>query len=216
MPIEIFDYRRDLKNVLVSSTIRGRFLRHEPGEVGPFHSHDVGDEIFLILEGRCEFTIEGEVAVLGPGELCVARPNQRHQIRVVGDEPMTMFLAVSPHLEPTHTFWDDAGNRLPATYNMTTAAEYAAVTERPSLGDQISGLSLHLSVLVDSARTASSVFDDLSGDLESGGAEARVALDEAQVVVAELHRRLFAMDEVWNDLAARVHEEADGRDNMRS
>lgn len=209
MPIEVFDYRRDIRNVLVSPSIRGRFLRHEPGEVGPFHSHDVGEEIFLILEGRCEFTIDGEVAVLGPGELCVARPHQRHQVRVVGDEPMTMFLAVSPHLEPTHTFWDEDGNRLPPTYNMTTAAEFAAVTERPALGDQISDLSLKLSVLASAAGGLSRTFDDLSGDLADSDSKTLQALEEMQALIGDLHVRLFAMDEVWNDLAARIDVEAD-------
>ena len=76
MPIDVFDYRTDIRNVFVAPTMRGRFLRHEPGEVGPFHSHDTGDELFLILQGQCEFTIDGERAVLGPGQLCVARAGQ--------------------------------------------------------------------------------------------------------------------------------------------
>ena len=31
----------------------------EPGEEGPRHSHDVGQEVFLVLDGECEFEIEG-------------------------------------------------------------------------------------------------------------------------------------------------------------
>ncbi len=73
--------------------------------VGPFHSHDLGDELFLILQGQCEFAIDDDRAVLGPGQLCVARAGQKHEVRVIGDEPMTMFLVVAPHIEPTHTFW---------------------------------------------------------------------------------------------------------------
>jgi len=207
MPIEVFDYRHDVRNVFVAPTMRGRFLRHEPDEAGPSHSHDVGDELFLILEGRCEFTIEGEVAVLGPGQLCVARREQRHQVRVVGDEPMTMFLVVAPHLEPTHTFLDEAGNRLPPVYNATTAAEFTAARERTELGDQLADFSLLLAVMADATLGASRAFDEVSSDLEAGGAEAKQALDEAQALIGELHLRLTAMTEVWNDLAARVYEE---------
>ena len=36
MPIEVFDFRTDLRNIYVSPKMRGRFLRHVPGEVGPF------------------------------------------------------------------------------------------------------------------------------------------------------------------------------------
>lgn len=209
VPIEVFDYRRDLRNVLVSPAVRGRFLRHEPGEVGPFHSHDVGEEIFLILEGRCEFTIEGEVAVLGPGELCVARPHQRHRVRVVGGEPMTMFLAVAPHLEPTHTFWDEAtGERLPTVYNATTAAEYAAETDRRPLGDRIAELSLLLSAAASAAQSASRKFDEVSGDLEERGAAVNAALDDAGAAIGELHTRLSAMTGVWNEVGARAYEGA--------
>ena len=129
MPIEVFDFRTDLRNVYVSPKLRGRFLRHEPGEVGPFHSHDVGDELFLILGGQCEFEIDGERAVLGPGQLCVARAGQKHEVRVVGDEPMTMFLVVAPHIEPTHTFWEADGSPRPAQYNLTTADEHDRANE---------------------------------------------------------------------------------------
>src|SRR5688500_12440665 len=126
MPIEVFDYRTDIRNVFIAPTMRGRFLRHEPGEVGPFHSHDIADEIFLILQGQCEFTIDGEKALLGPGQICFARSGQKHEVRVVGDEPMIMFLVVAPHVEPTHTFWGTSGYRLPARSHMTTVVYYTA------------------------------------------------------------------------------------------
>ena len=83
----------------------------EPGYTAPRHSHDVGHEVFLILSGRAEFEIDGERAVLGPGQMCFARAGQMHQVKVLGDQPMTMYLSVTPHLEPTHTFWDDQGQQ---------------------------------------------------------------------------------------------------------
>jgi quercetin dioxygenase-like cupin family protein len=105
MPLEVFDYRTDVRNFVVTPEIRGRFLRMEPGQVAARHSHDLGQEMFLVLEGQSEFEIAGERAVLGPGQACFARRDELHQVRVVGDVPMTMYLSVTPHIEPTHTHW---------------------------------------------------------------------------------------------------------------
>ena len=62
MSFQIFDYRNEdhIKNLLVTPNIRSRFLRMEPGQVAGRHSHDLGHEIFLILQGSCIFDIEGE------------------------------------------------------------------------------------------------------------------------------------------------------------
>ena len=90
MPLDVFDYRTDVRNVVITPEIRARFLRLEPGEVAERHSHDLGYEVFLVLEGQCEFEIDGARAVLGPGQMCFARVDQLHQVRTVGNEPMTM------------------------------------------------------------------------------------------------------------------------------
>ena len=103
MGFPVYDYRTDIRNVLVTPQIRSRFLRMEPGQSAQRHSHDLGHEIFLILEGRVEFEIDGETEELGPGQMCIALTDQPHKVRVLGDEPMTMYLSVTPHIHPTHT-----------------------------------------------------------------------------------------------------------------
>ena len=57
MAFPVYDSRTDIRNVLVTSQIRSRFLRMEPGQEGGAHSHDLGHEVFLVLDGRAEFTI---------------------------------------------------------------------------------------------------------------------------------------------------------------
>src|SRR5437899_8591134 len=108
MEFTVFDYREDVRNVLVTPQIRSRFLRMEPGQVARRHSHDLGHEVFLVLAGKAVFEIEGETAELGPGQMCVVLADQLHSVRVAGDEPMTMYLSVTPHVQPTHTSWSDA------------------------------------------------------------------------------------------------------------
>ena len=122
MGFPVYDYRTDVRNVLVTPQIRSRFLRMEPGQSAQLHSHDLGHEIFLILEGRVEFEIDGETEELGPGQMCVALADQPHKVRVLGDEPMTMYLSVTPHIHPTHTPRTQDGERLP--HNFAPANAY--------------------------------------------------------------------------------------------
>jgi quercetin dioxygenase-like cupin family protein len=209
VPIEVFDYRRDVKNVFIAPTVRGRFLRMEPGEIGPRHSHDLGEELFLILEGQCEFEIEGERAVLGPGQLCVARVNQLHEVRVVGDEPMTMFLTVTPHLEPTHTFWDDQGRKLPPVYALATRAERLAAGEPTEAIADLSQRLRHAAQALATAAAAhaaaqQSNLTKLDATMAGSGETCKDALDAVWYELARIYEPLRAMEAIWNDLAARV------------
>jgi quercetin dioxygenase-like cupin family protein len=88
MPVEVFDYRTDIRNFFIAPEMRARVIRREPGTAGDGHTHDLGHEIFLILEGQAEIIVEGESAILGPGQMCIARADQWHQIRVHGDQPL--------------------------------------------------------------------------------------------------------------------------------
>ncbi|MEA2597583.1 MAG: Mannose-6-phosphate isomerase [Thermomicrobiales bacterium] len=211
MPIEVFDFRRDVKNVFIAPTVRGRFLRMEPGEIGPRHSHDLGDELFLILHGQCEFEIEGDRAVLGPGQLCVARVNQLHEVRVVGDEPMSMFLTVTPHIEPTHTFWDEQGRKLPPVYGVATRAERLAGGESAaSIADLTARLLQAAQALAEvaTAHTGAQRTNtaQLSATLEEGGAQSKEALDAIWYDLAKVYEPLRQLESTWNELAARVSD----------
>src|SRR5919199_3645337 len=127
MPLEVWDPARDVRNLIITPEIRARIMRFEPHQVSAGHTHDLGHEMFLVLEGQAEFTIDGESAVLGPGQACVARAGQWHEVRAVGDGPMTLYLSVTPHIEPTHTQWEHQGGaQLPYRYGVATRAEREA------------------------------------------------------------------------------------------
>jgi mannose-6-phosphate isomerase-like protein (cupin superfamily) len=204
MPIDVFDFRRDTRNLYISPAMRGRFLRHEPGEIGPFHSHDIADECFLILHGQCEFVIDGERAILSPGQVCFTRPGQKHEVRVVGDEPMVMFLVVSPHIEPTHTFWADDGARLPERYGMTTAAEYAAADHSETVAQLASLASVALTQLASDAARAAKTLAVHAETMAGGGSEAKAALDSTWADLRTMYEQLRLFGEAWNTLAERV------------
>jgi quercetin dioxygenase-like cupin family protein len=212
VPFDVYDYRADVRNVVILPDIRSRFLRMEPGEVGPRHSHDLGQEVFLILEGHCEFEIEGETAVLGPGQMCFAAANQMHQVRTIGDEPMTMYLSVTPHIEPTHTFWDDQGEKLPPRYGAATANERAAdPNPAPPVAEVTARQIEAAKALAVTAAENAAVQELEAAALEQALAEgdlagAKAAVDRMWRTMLETYRSVQNLGETWNAVAATVAE----------
>src|SRR5438132_8661912 len=142
-------------------------MRFEPGEVSHGHTHDLGHEMFVVLDGRAEFTIAGESGVVGAGQVCVARAGEWHEIRVLADAPMTLYLSVTPHIEPTHTQWDrEGGTRLPYRYGGSTRAERLARTDPAESPDVL--LTRHLTAagaLADAARDYAATQQQAATDL---------------------------------------------------
>lgn len=213
MAFEVFDYRHDLKNVFISPEIRSRFLKMEPGEVSVRHSHDLGQEIFLVLRGKAEFEIEGYRQVLTAGQLCVAEIDERHSIRCLGDEPMMMYLSVTPHVEPTHTRWGQQGNKLQPNYGPSTRQERSE--HDPASGQSAAELA---EALVSSARKLASGVEEAVGALTRSAPEAVRSLDErnresGMQSLNEMWSHVFTvLDDVsrielaWNQFSSRINE----------
>jgi len=66
------------------------------------HRHPRAEEMFHVLAGRAAFTFAGDLErTAGPGSVLVARRGVVHAIRVVGDEPFLMLIAVAPNEDAT-------------------------------------------------------------------------------------------------------------------
>ena len=102
------------------------------GHTSQSHTHDLGHEIFLILQGQAEFTIEGHAEVLGPGQMCIALTDEMHQVRNVGDKPVIMYLSVTPHIQPTHTMWNEDGTKQPPRFVLNTGYDVEPDRETPT------------------------------------------------------------------------------------
>ena len=200
MGFPVYDFRNPehITNMLVTPQIRSRFLRMEPGTEAQGHTHDLGHEIFLILSGRCEFTIDGETEVLGPGQLCVALVDQWHQVRVVGDEPMIMYLSVTPHVQPTHTFWNEDGTRQPSRFAPSSSYD-VAVDESVNEDELLARLADESGAVEAAAVEAAKVIGQTSGF----DAASRETIWEA---VRSLHTLIAKMDDTWNELAPRAND----------
>lgn len=208
MPIRVYDYRTDLANLIVNPAIRGRFRQVAAGPPPRRHSHDIAGEIFIVLTGQCEFLVEDERVTCGPGQLIYVAPRLRHALHAVGDEVCTIFLSVTPHVEPTHTLYDEDDRRLPPAYGTwrgagagdprpdvstaTLAGAYVAATER------LAGLAA--SAAAEARRQGALVAVAADGDQPA----AKAAVDAMWSSLRAVLEQVRALEAIWNDLAPRA------------
>ena len=55
MPLEVWDARTDIRNLFITPEIRSRIMRFDAGQVSAGHTHDLGHEMFLVLDGRAAY-----------------------------------------------------------------------------------------------------------------------------------------------------------------
>ena len=210
MGFTVYDSREDIRNVLVTAPIRARLCRLEPGtgSLDDLHSHDLGHEIFIILSGRVEFKIDDEVKELGPGQMCYALAGQPHGVRVIGDEPVDMYLSVTPHIQPTHTFYSDDGQRQPPTFRPSSDYDTETDEDTPiaELIDRHLDATRRVGELAQaSAEVQAQVSERLKAALAAGDEDAAAAI---RTEVLEAHLALFKatedLAEQWNALAPRA------------
>ena len=205
MSFEVYDYRTDVGNMLITPQIRSRFVRMEPGEAAALHSHDLGHEIFLVLAGRAEFRIDGGTREVGPGQLCVALADEIHSVRTVGDEPMTMYLSVTPHIQPTHTGRTADGERMPTRFAPSQSYDVEP-DDKPSMGEVVDlnleaarALAQDAEALV---RVQEDAADRLKGDTRKDAVvEAREAVWRS---LYKVFRQAYDLADGWNALADRI------------
>ncbi len=209
MSFQVYDYRTDVGNMLVTPQIRSRFVRMQPGESASFHSHDLGHEIFLVLAGRAEFRIDGGTREVGPGQLCVALADEIHSVRTVGDEPMTMYLSVTPHIQPTHTGRTAGGERMPTRFAPSSSYDVEP-DDTPSVGEVVNRSLEAARALAQDAVALERVHEETAGRFrggKDGAAEAREAVWEA---LYRVFRQAYELADGWNALADRVERMPEG------
>ena len=207
MSFPVYDFRTDVRNVLVTPQIRARFLRMEPGQVARLHSHDLGHEVFLVLRGTAEFEIEGQTREVGPGQMCIALADQSHSVRVLGDEPMTMYLSVTPHIQPTHTGRTPQGDRLHLDFKPSST--YDAVDADRPVGELIARQVEAALALAGAAQTGARVQQEMAvrlrGALAEGDRdEAERARNAVWEALFDTFTRVYELAAAWNDLSPRL------------
>lgn len=62
-----------------------------PGAAIGYHPHDK-DEIYYVLSGTGELTMNGVVSTVGPGTAILTRPGDSHGLRQVGEQDLVIFI----------------------------------------------------------------------------------------------------------------------------
>lgn len=85
---------------LTGKDTNGRFTIVEndnpPGVGIPMHVHTNEDEVFRILEGEMEFTVEGNTSILKAGDTIFLPRQVPHSFRVVGEQNAKSIITIIP------------------------------------------------------------------------------------------------------------------------
>lgn len=214
MPIRVYDYRKDIANVVVNPEIRARFMRMEPAPAGRMHSHDLGGEIFLVLEGQCEFIVEDEQVTCGPGQLIYVPPRVKHTLHAVGDQPCTVYLSVTPHVEPTHTHYDESGNVAPPRYGVWRGRDHGdpePETSTAELAERVVAASERLAELAQ--RNAAAQREHAAAlkrtlQEEGDAAAAKAVVDAMWLELRDTLQHVRELEGRWSALAPRAATKA--------
>ena len=207
MPFTVYDYRNPehIKNLLVTPEMRSRILKMEPGQgFNSRHSHDLGHEVFLILQGTAEFEIEGDIRIVEAGQLCFARTDEAHSVRVVGDEPVIMYLSVTPHILPTHTGRTEEGEAKSIQFSSASAYD-VELDPSVSLDDRIAH---HRSTLDSINSTVQALVKNHCVALDKL-ADSDASEDIRRVMWEDIYKVFKSISELgdsWNDLAYTLHD----------
>jgi mannose-6-phosphate isomerase-like protein (cupin superfamily) len=204
MPIQVHDYHSDLTNIQVQPQIRSRFRRVELGPVPQVHSHDLGGETFLVMEGQIEFTVADDHVVCQRGQSIYVPPRTTHAVRAVGDTTGVIYLSVSPHVEPTHTLYDADGERLPPRYGTWRAAgggEPSSELPTPALADRYYAAARTLANLAQAnVERVNSAQKQVDGDPNA----VKPTVDHLWETLRPVLEQVEELERAWNDLALRA------------
>ncbi len=67
-----------------------------PGKSSDAHYHLVSEETYYILRGAARMVIDGHSFALRPGQVCLIRPGERHQIFNLGGEDLQFIAVCAP------------------------------------------------------------------------------------------------------------------------
>src|SRR5262245_46572748 len=78
----------------------------EPGQATQRHYHAAAEEVYFVLEGEGELELDGERAVVRPGDAVPIPPGSRHQITNVGAVRLRFLCTCAPPYRHEDTFFE--------------------------------------------------------------------------------------------------------------
>jgi mannose-6-phosphate isomerase-like protein (cupin superfamily) len=71
-------------------------IRHPPGTASVEHYHTQAEEVYYVLAGHGAVRVEGETRRIGPGDVIVIGPSQKHKVWQRGDGDLTLLVTCIP------------------------------------------------------------------------------------------------------------------------
>ena len=81
-----------------SDNMRCVMLGYVPGDEVPYHAHERGDEMFLVISGATTLTVSGSAFRLETGDAAFVAHGEPHTIEPV-EGPAVVLAVVAPHLD---------------------------------------------------------------------------------------------------------------------
>jgi mannose-6-phosphate isomerase-like protein (cupin superfamily) len=67
-----------------------------PGKESLPHYHPEVEEVYYLLQGEAEMEVDGQVEMVGPGDVVVIPPRSVHHIRNPGDQEVILLVTCAP------------------------------------------------------------------------------------------------------------------------
>ncbi|HZA14039.1 MAG TPA: cupin domain-containing protein [Myxococcaceae bacterium] len=71
-----------------------------PGQAQKVHAHPGSDKVYVVLDGRCRFTVDAETAEHGPGAAVLAPAGVPHGVENASGSDARLLVVISP--PPAH------------------------------------------------------------------------------------------------------------------
>jgi len=71
-------------------------IRHPPGTASQEHYHTEAEEVYYVLQGQGGIRVDGETRTIGPGDVVVITPGQRHTVWQEGEGDLVLLVSCVP------------------------------------------------------------------------------------------------------------------------
>jgi mannose-6-phosphate isomerase-like protein (cupin superfamily) len=89
---------RELASPGISSLTRHSLaeIRHPSGTASQEHYHTEAEEVYYVIEGQGAVRVNGEMYPVGPGDVLIVAPGERHKVWQKGDGDLVLLVTCAP------------------------------------------------------------------------------------------------------------------------
>jgi mannose-6-phosphate isomerase-like protein (cupin superfamily) len=71
-------------------------IRHPPGTASREHFHTEAEEVYVVTSGQGGIRVNGETHTIGPGDVVVITPGERHKVWQEGEDDLVLLVTCVP------------------------------------------------------------------------------------------------------------------------